>query len=111
MLEGFWTAEFQGIANFFGGAVVILIGSRLYGGDSQYYYTGFYDVKDKTLTGLLQVTAFVPGATTVFGTHERNFTIHLNGTIGENFINAVGIRPDNPNLRLPIALTKRADLP
>jgi hypothetical protein len=111
MLDGLWTAEFQGISNFFGGAVVILNNRRLYGGDSQYYYTGFYDVKDRTLTALIQVAAFVPGATTIFGTQERNFTIQLSGTVGENFINVVGTRPELPNLRLSIALTKRADLP
>jgi hypothetical protein len=111
MLDGLWTVEFQGVPNFLGGGVAVLAGNRLYGGDSQYYYTGLYDLKDRSITALVEVTAFIPGATTIFGTQEKKFGLRLNGTISENVIDAIGTRADNPSLRLPVTLRKKTSFP
>jgi T3SS negative regulator,GrlR len=110
MLDGLWTLEFEGVPNFLGGGIVVLIGNHLYGGDSQYYYNGLCDVKNGKITGMVQINAFVPAPETVFGTHERQFSIQLAGTVEEKEIKATVIRSDNPSLRLQLTLNKRADL-
>jgi len=111
MVDGLWTVEFEGVPNFLGGGVAVLANNRVYGGDSQYYYSGLYDIKEETLTAMLQIAAFVPAAVTIFGTHERQFSLQLTGTVKDDIIKATGTRADNPSLRLPMTLRKRTSFP
>src|SRR5258705_6225077 len=111
MVDGFWTVEFEGIPNFLGGGVAVLTRNRLFGGDSQYYYTGLYDTKDGTITAMIQISSFVPAAVTVFGTNEKQFGLRLDGAVNEKLINATAVRSDHTSVRLRMTLTKRAELP
>ncbi|MFY9907103.1 MAG: GrlR family regulatory protein [Terriglobales bacterium] len=111
MIDGLWTVEFEGVPNFLGGGVVVLAGNRLYGGDSQYYYTGLYDVKDGSFTAMAEITSFVPAPVTIFGTQEKQFGLRITGTIANDLIKATGARADNPSLRLTMTIRKRASLP
>src|SRR5258705_11671607 len=111
MMDGLWTVEFEGVPNFLGGGVVVLANNRLYGGDSQYYFTGLYDIKDGGMTALVQVTSFVPAAVTVFGTQEKQFSLQITGTVREDIVKATGTRVDNPSLGLPMTLRKRSNFP
>lgn len=111
MIDGLWTVEFEGVPNFLGGGVVFLFKNHLYGGDSQYFYVGLYDVKDGNVSAMVQVSSFVPAPETVFGTKERQFSIQLTGTLRDKQISGIAIRPDNPALRIRATLTKRSELP
>jgi len=111
MIDGFWTITFSGVPNFLGGGTACLTKNRIFGGDSQYFYTGLYDIKDGKITAMIQVTSFVPAPVTVFGTQEKHFNLRLEGIVGEDTIKGAAIRPENSNLRLQLTLTKRSDLP
>ncbi len=111
MIDGFWTVEFEGVPNFLGGAVAVLTKNRIFGGDSQYYYSGFYEVKSGALTALIQVAAFIPGATTVFGSRDRSFSIQISGNADGQTITGLAVRSDMPTHKLNVILRKRAELP
>ena len=111
MVDGLWTVEFEGIPNLLGGGIVFLLQNHLYGGDSQYFYTGLYDIRGDAIKAMVHVTAFVAAPETVFGTNERQFSLELTGTLRERQITGTATRPDNPNLRIRVALTKRSELP
>jgi T3SS negative regulator,GrlR len=96
MVDGFWTVEFDGVPGFLGGAIAVLTKNHVVGGDSQYFYIGLYDVKDALLSALIQVTAFVPGATTIFGSKDRTFSIQITGQVSEQVITGTAMRPDQP---------------
>jgi hypothetical protein len=110
MVDGLWTIQFEEVPDFLGGAVVVLQGNHLYGGDSQYYYTGLYDLKGDLVTAMVQVKSFVPAAETVFGTRESQFSIQLNGKVHGDEIRAVAVRPDLPDLRLKVTLVRKTGL-
>jgi len=110
MIDGLWTVEFEGVPNFLGGGIIVLSKNRLYGGDSQYFYTGLYDLKGSNITAMVQVNAFVAAPESVFGTREKQFPIQLSGVVQDKQIKGLAIRPDNPKFQIQLTLRKRADL-
>jgi len=111
MIDGLWTVEFEGVPNFLGGGIIVLSKNHLYGGDSQYFYTGLYDVKESHITAMVQVSAFVPAPESIFGTREERFSIQLSGEVGERHMKGKGVRADNPSMQIQLTLKKRAELP
>lgn len=110
MVDGFWTVLFEGVPNFLGGGVAVFLGNHIYGGDSQYFYTGLYDVKGSKISALLQITAFVPAPVNAFGTGEKMFSLQFDGIVEGNYIKGVGQRPDAPGVQLRMSLARRSEL-
>lgn len=110
-LDGLWTAEFGGIPNFLGGGVIVVVDNRIFGGDSDYYYTGLMNVSDARISAVVEVTSFVPVPSSIWGTPEKKFTVRLSGVhVSPNHMSCKLNRTEFPNVTIPVELTKRADL-
>ncbi|WP_454871862.1 hypothetical protein [Paraburkholderia xenovorans] len=82
--DGFYGVDFSALTKGARG-VVILQDGKIHGGDDQYLYSGAISGPDGRLQVTLTVKAYVPGATSAFGTHGGKFTLNLTGNvIGKN---------------------------
>ncbi|MBS1717792.1 MAG: hypothetical protein JSS72_08680 [Armatimonadetes bacterium] len=106
-MEGFWTCTFEGIQGF-GTGVVVLIGGKLFGGDTGYTYTGSYTVSGSTLEAKVHVEQYVGGIPSVMG--QTNFNLELRGAANGNQIVIAGSVPGTPML-FRGTMTKRSELP
>lgn len=50
MLEALWSVEFLSTAQGYGAGVIVLESSRVFGGDSTYFYIGSYELTHDILT-------------------------------------------------------------
>ena len=110
MLEALWSVEFVSNVNDFGAGVVVLETSRVLGGDSQYYYVGTFKLEGKTMHASIQVTHFAGPASSVFGP-QRQFNLQLSGTPSREQFLLQGHMVENPQMKIGIRLTRRAELP
>ena len=115
MLEALWTANFVSNHCVYGGGAVVFETGRIFGGDSQYYYVGNYEVSNGCISGDLEVTHFAGATESIFGSAVK-FSLHVEGGLPDPHsitpvVNLTGCVVDQPDLQIYIELTKRADLP
>ncbi len=108
-VEGLWTADFEVLAGWRNGGVVVLETGRIFGGDSQYYYLGKYEVSRGTMTGKVSVTHYHGQAGTAFGDNAARFDVELAGNLTENAVDGKATRSGFPAIRF--RMTKKAELP
>jgi hypothetical protein len=106
-MEGFWTVGFQGVQGW-GAGVVVLIGGKVFGGDSGYMYTGTYTQRGNTLDARVHVKQYVQGVPNVMGRTE--FDLNLTGTLNGSTITATGSIPGAQG-QLRGTMTKQQELP
>lgn len=83
--DGFYKVNFSAASPGAGG-IVIVDGDKIRGGDEQYLYSGSLTTQGTSLTASIRVSAYVPGATTVFNTKDTLFKLDLTGTVnGDDF--------------------------
>jgi hypothetical protein len=108
-MEGFWTAEFGSSVGIFGGGVVFFRAGEVLGGDSSYFYVGRYTETEKAFRATLEVSPFIQGVQSVFGTVDQKFKLDLVGSLeAPDRIVAQGQREGMPGVRFGVKLTKRA---
>ena len=110
MVEGLWSVEFISTEGGRGAGVVILETQRIFGGDSQYFYLGKYEVKYQKLEAEIEVTHYSGEPNSIFG-RENNFWVKITGEFKGDVMMGQGHRVNNPQMELGVKLTKRADLP
>lgn len=110
MIEGLWSVDFFSNTGDFGAGIVVFETDRVFGGDSQYYYLGTYTVQNHIIKGAVKVTHFANDPYSIFG-KDKEFHLNIEGKISDQVFEAQGYRIDNPDLRIGIRFTKRAELP
>ena len=110
MLEALWSVEFVSNTGVFGAGVVVFETGRLFGGDSQYYYVGNYQVKDSKVSATISVNHYSGAPNSVFGARER-FSIVVSGDIEDRVMEIYGHLEEEPEMEIAIRLTRRAELP
>jgi len=111
MLEALWSVEFlSGTTLRQGAGVIVLETSRAFGGDSSYFYVGGYQLIHDTLKADVKVTHYFGPTISVFGPRQQ-FTLKLEGKIAEHTFSLHGYLVEQPELKITVQLTKRADLP
>lgn len=79
-MEGFWTAHFSTPAGA-GAGVAYLRDGQIYGGDGGYTYRGSYTFENGRLLATLNVSPFVAGTPSVFGSIGRAFQITITADV------------------------------
>jgi hypothetical protein len=110
MLEALWSVEFVSNLKMFGAGVVVLETGRVFGGDSAYYYLGTCQVKNDIFKAEIKVIHYAGQAFSIFGPLDK-FNLKLSGKIQEPIMELRGFLVENPQMKILIRLTKRADLP
>ena len=113
-VEALWAVHF-GDAYALGqpnGGVAMLETSRIFGGDSQFYYVGKYEISGEKLIAQVRITHFSGPNMTAFGVPlTQPLELKLEGRREDDMINGQMWSISQPNMRLPISLRRLEDLP
>ncbi len=111
-LEALWTIEFQTPGGWVNEGIIVLETNRLYGGDSDFFYVGTYEVAGETLTADVHVRHYHGEQLTAFGDEATDFWVTLEARRDGDAMTGTIRRKDRPDLpELAARLTWRADLP
>jgi hypothetical protein len=112
-IEGLWTAEGESVDAWPTSGVMIFLRNQIFGGGNRYYCTGQYRLR----SGRVEIEARVyhyHGATrSALGHGAPDFTVNYHGRFlaGAGLIEGEVYRAENPSVRLPLQLVRRAALP
>lgn len=109
MIEALWSVEFVAQNGNIGGGVAVFESGRILGGDSSYFYTGSYRVKNGSVEAEVNVTHYFGQLNNIFGNYE-SVTLTLAGQIHEQQFTVSGTAQE-PQGQVAIRLTRRAELP
>ena len=113
-VEGFWFVRFgdayvPGLPN---AGVAILETGRVFGGDSQFYYRGHYQVDGERVTAQVRIAPIIGEGDTAFGTNEAAPTdVELEGRRIKSSIVGDMWRTAQPGPRLRVVLRYLEALP
>lgn len=110
MVEALWSVEFVSNVQGQGAGVVVLETGRIFGGDSNYFYLGSYEVADGVIRAEVTARHYAGPPSSVLGNSEV-VTVAAAGRIGHDFFAVDGHLVGDPSRRISIRLTRRAELP
>lgn len=105
-LDGLWTAKFSTASGEGSGVITLGADGRMTGGDSNYFYAGWYKQDRPTvLSGKLQIVHFNGALTNLFGP-VRNVVISFTAVAGDDLIMAEARPEGMPHMRMSIRLDR-----
>lgn len=111
-IEGLWTVKFGVPGQYMNGGVVVLENGKLYGGDSQYFYTGIFELlENENLISNIFVEHYHGEVYTAFGTNEKSFPVSLNGKMQGNTISGTLYKNSPPQIQIATLLERKRMLP
>lgn len=108
-VEALWTAQFEVAGGWVNGGVVVLETGRIFGGDSQFYYLGTYNLAGSTVTGQVRSRHYHGERNTAWGDNADIVDLTVQGALTGDVITGQVTRLGFPPLRFQ--MTKRSDLP
>jgi len=110
MIEALWSVEFISNLQGAGAGVAVFETGRVLGGDAGFTYIGTYQANGGTLKAEVVVSKYNATGFSVFGDLQK-FTLRLEGVPKHDTFDVQGYVVENPNLKIVIRLTRRAELP
>jgi hypothetical protein len=110
-VEALWTIKFRmHDSNDVNGGVVVLDEGKIYGGDSQYYYFGIYElINDNKISGYVNIRNYLGYQLTAFGTTDSEMSLNINGDLVDE--NLTGQIYDPKTKRdIPYVMEKKQEL-
>jgi len=108
-VEALWTLEFANHAGY-GGGVVIFESGRIFGGDTSFYWTGTYSIKDGAITGKIDVNRHSPVMQSLLG--RDSYSLELAGQLNDQEMELNGsILGEENSPHLVAILKRKAELP
>ena len=109
MIEALWSVEFISSLQGASAGVAVFETGKVLGGDSAFTYIGTYQISAGMLKAEVAVTKYSAGVS-VFGDLQK-FTLRLEGAPKHDTFDVQGYVVENPNLKIGVRLTRRAELP
>ena len=120
-VEGLWSIYFESNVEILpgmkgmGGGVVVFETSKIFGGDTHYFYLGQYEVLGNEMKAKVDVNKYDPNGIDIFFLGEDKYKLEISGTLGSTEIGSVcegvGHVLGYPDRKIKLILTKRAELP
>ena len=110
MIEALYGIEFVSNIDDGGYGVLVLETGRILGGDSSFVYVGDYEVKNHKVYANVKCTNDRETLQSIFG-DIKEFNLHLEGTPDPKEFILAGHMVEDPNLKIAVKLTRRAELP
>ena len=104
-LDGLWTVQFTSANGASGAGIVVLSGSSVLGGDSNYYYRGESETVGEQFRANMSITHYFGGLNSIFG-GLRSFSLAMQGSTSDRLIIGTGFDPRMPGNRLTIRLQR-----
>jgi hypothetical protein len=109
MKPSLWTVTFHSSLGAGGAGVVTLTPGFISGGDATYYYLGTFDLENDRGTAEINVEHHSGPLNAVFG-NLKSFRLKVSGKYQEPYMELHGYLANNPNMKISIKCTKRAEL-
>lgn len=110
MLDGLWIVEFRTNLGLLGQGIAVLSGTRVFGGDSSFYYKGSYTEHEGTMSAEIDVVRYSATLKSVFGNVD-NFHLTVSGKLEtETEMQLVGHLAENPNMKVTVKGLKKAEM-
>ena len=110
MIEALYGVEFVSNMNNGGYGVAVLETGRILGGDSSFVFVGKYEVKNGIAHANVKCTNDREMLQSIFG-DLKEFNLQLEGTPNESEFILQGHMLENPEMKVGVKLTRRAELP
>jgi len=110
MIEALYGVEFVSNNNNGGYGVVVLETGRILGGDSSFVFVGDYEVENGTVRANVKCTNDREMLESIFG-NLKEFNLQLEGALNEKEFILQGHMLENPEMKIGVKLTRRAELP
>ena len=112
MIEALWSVEFKSNMQSLGSGVVVIETGRVLGGDAGFLYVGNVKVVNEIVHVNIKVTRYstVLGLPSIFG-NWNEFHIEATGPLNSTNILFQGHVVENPELKITVQATRRAELP
>ena len=110
MLEAMYGVEFVSDMDDGGYGVVVLETGRILGGDSSFVFVGNYEVKNEVCTANIKCTNDRNILQSIFG-DIAEFNLYLEGKPEHKEFILHGYMEENPDMKIAVKLTRRAELP
>ncbi len=107
-IEGLWTFEAVSINGWPVGGAVVLIGGRLLGGGNQFYYVGSYRERGHVFEGEARLSHFTGPAVNAFGDTTPDYRVLFRGRRMSDVIDGEAYRPESPQVKRAFRLLWRA---
>ena len=119
MLDGIWSIDFgTDLGKYYNmqrGGIVVLKDHQILGGDSNHYYIGSYEVQNEIVQGEIEGNFYVMNLSPIFGgltfSREPKIRLGFSGKVHNSFLELQGFVIKDPDKKMAIGLTKRAELP
>ncbi|MEG6585425.1 GrlR family regulatory protein [Dendrosporobacter sp. 1207_IL3150] len=109
MLEkALWLVKFTSSAGGYGSGVISFANSRVFGGDSTYYYSGSYQVRDNEIIATIHVKQHSEGIS-IFGSYPE-FDLEMTGNIQQLSSVLIGYVKQMPQMRITASISKLEDI-
>lgn len=110
-IEGLWTAKFGIAEQYINAGVVVLEKGKLYGGDSQYLYTGVFEVlNEEDVVSNIMVEHYHGQVHTAFNTSENRFTVSMFAKLQGNVVQGLLYKNSPPQSEIQIMLQRHKEL-
>ena len=110
MIEAMYGIEFISNQNDGGYGIVIFETGRVLGGDSSFVFVGDYEVENGRLNARVKCTNDRKILRSIFGDYDE-FNLVLEGQPNHGEMVLGGHMVENPEMKIFIKLTRRAELP
>lgn len=110
MIEALYGVEFASNMNNGGYGVAVLETGRILGGDSSFVFVGDYEVKNGEVHANVKCTNDREMLESIFG-NIKEFNLKLKGTPNAKEFILQGHMLENPEMKIGVKLTRRAELP
>lgn len=110
-VEALWAVEFVTDNGNYSAGVVVFETGRVLGGDSVFFYTGDFTLKDNTIQANIKVRHHgkLPPMS-VWKQNDPEFDVRISGTFSESAISATATRDDEPG-EMRMIFHRLEDLP
>lgn len=111
-IDGLWTAEGATLEGWPTSGVLTLVREQVFGGGSRYYCLGAYRLHGQRIEIEAHVYHYHGSHHNRLAGGTPDFTVHYRGRVlaASEIIEGTVYRVENPNVKLPIQLVRRATL-
>jgi hypothetical protein len=112
-IDGLWTATGRTLAGWPTSGIMMCIRNHVFGGNERYYSVGQYKLHGQNIEIEVHVHHYHGGVHSPLAPGMSDFTVRYRGRVlaGAGIIEGEVYRAENPQLKLPVQLTRRAAFP
>jgi len=108
MIDGLWTVQTK-TAEGTGGAVVMLIGGKIFGGDNAFYFTGTYRADEVSMKARVTVQNFDPAFPSIVGV-ESPYELEVSVSVKGDSMLGTAMLANQPAKSFGVQLSRKANI-